>query len=377
MIMRKRIKQWIIRNNVILIVLIPIIVSTIAALGKVVIWLLDPNKQKEPLITGFKKFIVCPYFIDGMQILLIFCTFAVLIRIHGWILVNENEKEWLKVYLRKWSTKIDKSKEAIETTTRIVSFICNLFYCMWLVIWVLFLMYYSTNLIFEILFENAKACETLDYVQTWNFIRNILNFSSSAAMYCMYIILNNASIQRRMRPEINDHSFERSIILLVILFFIVIIFSVYGTLLCEDLYGIYQFIVSLCLAGFSTLSFILLLGRLNSNHLMIPNSMLYGLYLYAMIQLFAPFMDIWVNMDGNEGIIELYVKPGEIVDDYLYPIFQYLTFIGKMILTITIIWIAKEYRLMYFVLYKSLSLEQTPIRMRFFKQFMSSSEHNT
>ena len=196
-------------------------------------------------------------------------------------------------------------------------------------------------------------------------------------MYCMYIILNNESIQRRMRPEITDHSFERSIILLVILFFIVIIFNFYGTLLCKDLYGEYQFIVSLCLAGFSTLSFILLLGRLNSNHLMIPNSLLYGLYLYAMIQLFAPFMDIEVEMDGNEGIINLYVEPGNDVVNCLNPIFQYLTFTGKMILTITIIWIAKGYRLIYFVLYKSLSLEQTPIRMNFFKQFMSSSEHNT
>ena len=377
MIMRRRIKQWIIRNNIILIVLIPIIVSIIGIFGKFALWLLSPNKNTAVLKDWFYTVIVSPYFINGMQILLIFCTFAVLIRIHGWILVNENEKEWLKVYLRKWSTKMDKSKEAIETTTRIVSFICNLFYSMWLVIWVLFLMYYSTNLIFEILFDSAQACDTLDYVQTRNFIRNILNFSSSAVMYCMYIILNNASIQRRMRPEINDHSFERSIILLVILFFIVTIFNVYGTLLCEDLYGKYQFIVSLCLAGFSTLSFILLLGRLNSNHLMIPNSLLYGLYLYAMIQLFAPFMDIWVKMEGNSGIIELYVKPGEIIDDYLYSIFQYLTFIGKMILTITIIWIAKGYRLIYFVLYKSLSLEQTPIRMNFFKQFMSSSEHNT
>ena len=375
--MIKRIKQWIIRNNIILIVLIPIIVSIIGALGKIIIWLLDPAEQKKSLIEGFRDIIVSPYFIDGMQILLIFCTFAVLLRIHGWILVNENEKEWLKIYLRKWSTKMDKSKEAIETTTRIVSFICNLFYSMWLVIWVLFLMYYSTNLIFEILFDSAQACDTLDYVQTRNFIRNILNFSSSAAMYCMYIILNNESIQRRMRPEITDHSFERSIILLVILFFIVIIFNFYGTLLCKDLYGEYQFIVSLCLAGFSTLSFILLLGRLNSNHLMIPNSLLYGLYLYAMIQLFAPFMDIEVEMDGNEGIINLYVEPGNDVVNCLNPIFQYLTFTGKMILTITIIWIAKGYRLIYFVLYKSLSLEQTPIRMNFFKQFMSSSEHNT
>lgn len=374
MIMKRRIKQWILRNSNILIVLIPIIFSIIGAFGKVLLWLLEPHQDMDKLCEWFKDVLLSPIFIDSMQILLIFCTFWVLVKIHGWILFNEKEKEWLQIYLQRWSTKIDKDPKSIETTTKTVSFICNLFYSMWLAIWVLFLLYYTTNLFYEVLFENVQACKVLDYVQTRDLIRNVLNFSSSAAMYCMYIILNNVSIQRRIRPEIDNHSFEISIISLAVLFFIVIIVSVYGTLLCKDQYGCYQFIVSLCLAGFSTLSFNLLLGRLNSNHLMIPNSLLYGLYLYALIQTFAPFMDILVEMNGNEGTVTLYVEPMTIYDDYLTPIFQYLTFIGKMILTITIIWIAKDYRLMYFVLHKSLSLEQTPIRMRFFKQFMSSSK---
>lgn len=372
--MKRRIKKWILRNNNILIVLIPIIVSIIGAFGRVVIWLLEPHKDTDKLYEWFRNVLMSPIFIDSMQILLIFCTLWVLVRIHGWILVNEKEAEWLQIYLERWSTKIDKEPKAIDTTTKTVSFICNLFYSMWLAIWVLFLLYYATNLVYEILFENVQACKILDYVQTRDLIRNILNFSSSAAMYCMYIILNNVSIQRRIRSEIDNHSFEISIISLAVLFFIIIIISVYGTLLCEDQYGSFQFIVSLCLSGFSTLSFILLLGRLNSNHLMIRNSLLYGLYLYAMIQMFAPFMDILVEMKGNEGNVTLYLEPGTVYDDYLSIIFQYLTIIGKMILTITIIWIAKDYRLMYFVLHKSLSLEQTPIRMRFFKQFMSSSK---
>lgn len=372
--MKRRIKQWILRNSNILIVLIPIIVSIIGAFSKVILWLLEPDKKLDALSEWFKTVLLSPIFIDSMQILLIFCTFWVLVKIHGWILVNEKEEERLQIYLQRWSTKIDKEPKAIETTTKIVSFICNLFYSMWLAIWVFFLLYYSTNLFYETMYENVQVCKVLDYVQTRDLIRNILNFSSSAAMYCMYIFLNNVSIQRRIRPEIDNHSFEISTILLAVLFFIIIIVSVYGTLLCENQYGGYQFLVSLCLAEFSTLSFILLLGRLNSNHLMIPSGLLYGLYLYAMIQIFAPFMDIMVNINGNEGYVTLYVEPGCNYDNCLVPIYQYLTFIGKMILTITIIWIAKDYRLMYFVLHKSLSLEQTPIRMRFFKQFMSSSK---
>ena len=84
-------------------------------------------------------------------------------------------------------------------------------------------------------------------------------------------------------------------------------------------------------------------------------------------------MGLFVNISGNEGIIRLYVEPNSIYNDYLLSTYQYLTFLGKMVLTFTIIWMAKEYRLMYFVLYKSLSLEQSPSRMSFFRQFMNSS----
>lgn len=102
--------------------------------------------------------------------------------------------------------------------------------------------------------------------------------------------------------------------------------------------------------------------------------MLYGLYIYAIAQMFGPFMDVFISMEGNTGYVELYVRPGSIENDYLAAIFQYVTFFGKIILTFMIIWIAKEYRLMYFVLHKNLSLEQTPKRKKFFFQFMSSSD---
>lgn len=179
---------------------------------------------------------------------------------------------------------------------------------------------------------------------------------------------------RKVRSKYDNHKFERGIVSLIILFFFVIISSSYATLLDSSEYGEYQFVNSLCLSCFSTFSFILLLGRLNSNHLMMPSTMLYGLYIYAMAQMFSPFMNIFLSMEENTGHVELYVPPGSKGNDYLPAVFQYITLFGKIILTFMIIWIAKEYRLMYFVLHKSLSLEQTPKRKKFFFQFMSSSD---
>lgn len=369
--MIKKLKKWMLNNSNVLIVLVPIIINIIAIIGKILYIWIDPRRHLELNFQWLQKPFLSPSFIDILQIILIFCTFWVLIRIHGLILVNDKETILLKDYLRNRSTKIDKSEEAIETTTQVIGGTCNQFYIMWLVIWGLFLCYYITSLFFRVMLTYAPATDILEYVQTRNLIHNILNFASSAAMYSMYIILNNVSIRRKLRSDIDNHSFERGIISLLILFFIVIVTSAYGTLLGEATYGKYQFILSLCLAGFSTLSFILLLGKLNSNHLMIPNGLLYGLYLYAMAQIFSPFMDILAEVSGNSGKVELYVNPNLIENDYLAAIFQYFTFFGKAVLTITIIWIAKQYRLMYFVLHKSLSLEQTPIRYKTFRQFMS------
>ena len=370
----KRIKQWIKQNSNDVIVLLPIILGVIGSIAKIIyIWISDPTNFSKQIKLWLKDLFLNIDFIDSLQIILIFCTFWVLIRIHGLILVNEKEKIWLKSYLRRWSTKTDKGDDSINLTTDVVSGTCNQFYLLWLIIWMLFLFYYTEDLFFRIMFRYVSVSEKLDYVQMKDFIGNILNFASSAAMYSMYIILNNVTIHRRVRTDIDKHNLERGIISLGILLFLIIIASSYGMLLDVSFYGKYQFILSLCLACFSTLSFILLLGKLNSNHLMIPNRLLYGLYLYALIQIFGPFMGLFVKVEGNEGIINLYVEPGSIYNDYLYSTFQYLTFLGKMALTFTIIWIAKEYRLMYFVLHKSLSLEQTPSRMSFFRQFMNSS----
>lgn len=372
--MLTRIRKWINRHSNVLIVTIPVILSILGLLGKTIVWWIDPSPQKEEFLKMIKDIVLSVNVIHGLQIILIFCTFWVLLRIHGWIMVNEKEKMWLKIYLRRYSTKIDKSVDAIEETTRSVCSTCNLFYFMWLVIWMLFLCYYVTSLFYGFLFNRVHVADIFNYIQMKDFIHNLLNFGSSAAMYSLYIILNNITTRKRFRSEENSHKFERSIILLIILFFIVIIASIYGTMLGRPLYGKYQFVLSLCLAGFSTLSFILLLGKLNSNYLMVPNALLYGLYLYAMAQMFTPFMDIFVSVPFETGVVELYVEPNAVVNDYLLSVFHYITFFGKMVLTFTIIWIAREYRLMFFVLHKSLSREQTPAKIGFFKQFMESSE---
>lgn len=374
MLFIRRFKQWIIDNSNVLIVLLPVICGIISLIGKLFYLLLRSSSIQRGILNALKDYIFNPYFIDTLQIALIFCVFWVLVRIHGLIFVNDKESIWLKLYLRRWSSKIDKSEEAIDITTQVVSGTCNQFYIMWLIIWGIFLCYYMTDLYFKFMFNHSSMMEVLDYVQLKDFIQNILNFASSAAMYAMYIILNNVTIHRKVRSKYDKHNFERGIVFLIILFFFVIISSSYATLLDSSEYGEYQFVNSLCLSCFSTFSFILLLGRLNSNHLMMPSTMLYGLYIYAMAQMFSPFMNIFLSMEEKTGYVELYVPSGSKGNDYLPAAFQYITLFGKIILTFMIIWIAKEYRLMYFVLHKSLSLEQTPKRKKFFFQFMSSSD---
>lgn len=374
MLFIRRFKQWIIDNSNVLIVLLPVICGIISLIGKLFYLLLRSSSIQRGILNALKDYIFNPYFIDTLQIALIFCVFWVLVRIHGLIFVNDKESIWLKLYLRRWSSKIDKSDKAIDITTQVVSGTCNQFYIMWLVIWGIFLCYYMTDLYFKFIYNYSSNMDALEYVQLKDLIQNILNFASSAAMYAMYIILNNVTIHRKVRSKYDKHNFERGIVFLIILFFFVIISSSYATLLDSSEYGEYQFVNSLCLSCFSTFSFILLLGRLNSNHLMMPNKMLYGLYIYAIAQMFGPFMDVFISMEGNTGYVELYVCPGSIENDYLAAIFQYVTFFGKIILTFMIIWIADKYRLMYFVLHKSLSLEQTPKRKEFFFQFMSSSD---
>ncbi len=163
-----------------------------------------------------------------------------------------------------------------------------------MVIWVVWFIYYGM-LFLNSLFTFQDACAFLNtHALFW--VRCGVDFTTSCLLFLIYLTLNNVTVAKRFGQDY--HSFDFGIGFSILLVAVIII----GTFLiyCASMAGLHchmfapMLIVSLTLGIFSTFTFVLMLGKLNSFYLQIPIFLNIMVYLYAIAQIFTP-LDLLAN----------------------------------------------------------------------------------
>lgn len=156
--------------------------------------------------------------------------------------------------------------------------------------------------------------------------------------------------------------------------------------------------VSLALGLFSTFTYVLVLGKLNSYYLQIPILLSIFVYIFAIAQVFAPLELIASGWDSVKDGFVVATLPCEVTDKEVnYHIFDvvvsspvldvtashrlerlnfyFLLFsmFGKLALALVLYWTVYKFRFIYFVITKNLALTETPEKMKVFWKYIGKT----
>lgn len=153
----------------------------------------------------------------------------------------------------------------------------------------------------------------------------------------------------------------------------------------------YMTLVNLALGAFATFAFVILLGKLNSFYLQIPILLNLMVYFYAISQILSPLMMLAEGADyiaKNNNAIDTNIgqlltiagynlENGQTVMEHIKSITENVniafllgSLFGKLCLTMVLYWIVYKFRFIYFVITKSLSLTETPEKIKVFWRYI-------
>lgn len=324
---------------------------------------------KDHNIKSLIKIVTNNIFINSLQLIVIACTVIVLFRIRRKILITKTKQTRLISYINEKVDLRDKSEDSIKNFISIIKKIMTQFYYTWLALWTILFIYYSGELCFEIL--NHVGFEYVDkevQVIFRNNYNTLFNYLSSTAMFVMFIILNSATVW------FHDRKMRRGLItavLLIVLFGCMILLpSIYSFALRELSFFKLQLFIAIILGIYSAFSFVLVLGKLNSN-LHIPRFIFYWLYIYALIQTFQFLFTLYIIENGYCWCIFSELKEPLRIFYYL---FQYTTIIGKIFLSLTLLWISFDSKIILYVIQHGQTIAELRYRKDVFNIYMKDAD---
>lgn len=180
-------------------------------------------------------------------------------------------------------------------------------------------------------------------------------------MFCVYLILNDVTVDISNRCGEHYPNLYWSTVGIGFLFIVCLAF--YITYLSNPLCSVFQLYVKVILSAFGCISFVLVLGKLNSIYLNIPRLFMFPLYIYAVAQAYSFFF--------FNGKIEEYEKtPYYSLINVIHVIYPWILSIGKVILLITLSWILYKQRLIYYIVHRSLSMTRIRGQLMEFNRYM-------
>lgn len=287
-------------------------------------------------------FVISPERNYIFQSIFVLMTLYVLIQVRRYV-VNDisNSEEQIKQYIRKnCGLRIFNREETSASAFRTVQETAHQFFNSWLVVWLMWLVYYGGGLFLTF---SLKAKNNFDNNMVLDIYQQVFDFFNSTAMFAIYIILTNVTVNRKVRNH-NDYAFLDSILAWAILLIIFIAGIIVENCAPQCLFAkIIPFYVS----TISAITFVLLLGKMNSSYLKVPSIFMLLLYVYAVTQLYVPFKDSDLWMTKNSWL-----------DTFLNYAIPYITLIGKIFLMLTICWIAVQRRFIFFVIHRSTTIDK-------------------
>lgn len=284
------------------------------------------------------SFEITPQANYAIQSIFIFITSFVLIRNRAKTRseLSEHEEQIKQYMARNCRIKMYNCK-TLSDAFKIVKGTIGQFYDAWLIVWILWFAYYFGCFL---LYSNEATKSAIIFGQVFDFL-------SSSIMLVVYLILTTATVNVRQRKKNDDGLWYAALAWMCIFTLCLIGIYIEGTNSSDSIiYKNTTPLLSLMLSVFSAISFILVLGKMNSNFLRIPKVFLFGLYFYAIAQAYVPF----------DGCKEL-----GIAGNVLQIAIPYITLIGKIFVMLTLCWIVAQKRLIFFVIHQSVSIEEAPI----------------
>ena len=304
-------------------------------------------------------------FIDSLQLVVIVCTIIVLFRVRRKILITKAKNTRLISYIRENVNLRDKSDESVEKFLYIVKKIMSQFYYAWFALWVIFFVYYSGELCYTILHEiDFEGQNTYIQVMIRNNYNNLFNYLSSTAMFVLFIILNSVTVSMHERKT--GHGLTTAVSFIVLFGCLILLPSMYSYSLEEWSFFKLELIITIILGIYSALSFVLVLGKLNTN-LQIPRFIFYWLYFYALIQTFEFLFTFLIIKDNYCWCYFSEFKP---CLESFEKLFQYITIVGKVFLSLTLLWISYDSKIILFVIQQSQAITELHYRKVIFKTYM-------
>ena len=144
-------------------------------------------------------------------------------------------------------------------------------------------------------------------------------------------------------------------IFLGFLWFVCCIIEIFSLYYDQDAYDIIQFYLQLTIGIFASISFMSVLGRLNSSYLNMPQWVVMCLYFYSAIQITYPLT--------YNNILDKISVYGSLNFTTLLAL---LAFLGKVFLFIIIRWIMIDNRFLFFILHKANAMSESD---RILKEF--------
>lgn len=345
------------KENIFITAIIPAFFALLTALITVI-------DKKSTL--SIKMLMMSDIFIYSMQLVVISCTIFVIFRIRRKILVTKMMDMRLSSYIREKCNLRDQSEESIKSFMAVIRKTMKQFFYAWIALWTILFIYYSGSLFFAI-FDSVKFADINSEAAKliMNGYNNLFNYLSSTAMFVIFIILNSVTVLINERKK--GLGLVYSVILIVFFGCLVLLPTIYSFSLLGISYFKMQLLITIVLGFYSAFSFVLVLGKLNSNSsLFLPRFMIYGLYIYALIQMFQ-FLFIFVPVrDYSWGTFvefNIYLTKLELI-------FKYITLIGKVCLSLSLLWIVYDSKIIHFVIQQSQAITEAFYRKDVFDTYM-------
>lgn len=262
-------------------------------------------------------------------------------------------QDYIEDVCRIKQTKNNDSSIACEVVRRIV----KQFYNAWIIIWVIWLLYFGVEMLFYFLLDQE------DYhwlKMNISGILFLLDFLSSFVLFCVYIILNHITVDIGRRTEKHYSDVYWAAIAFALLFFaglVLFIFHLFS-LSDKDVYGLY---IKVLLSVIGAFSFVLFLGRLNSDYLNVPPAFILILYVYAVAQAYS-----YLFIENGNLVTDKYTS---FIDSINY-VFPWILTLGKVVLLMALSWVLDKNRLIFYIVHKSLSITQMKGQLKEFNRYL-------
>lgn len=271
-------------------------------------------------------------------IFIAFTLFVLIFNMNRTKKMLKDGKNLIESYIERNTNRGNKRCNEKSFSFIVVSNIVKQFYYMWIVVWILWFAYYFGTFLLTLGVENIEAHLKTNHVIVF---QQIFDFLSSIALFIIYIILTKVTTKRKERAD-GDESLWYCVLFLVLIsiVWLSLIFNMCSSFFYEDSIS-YQY-CSLLVSAFSAISFVLVLGKLNSNYLQIPGLFLCTMYIYAIIQAYIPFQDLGIG------------------GDIIKQLTPFVTFIGKVFVMLTLCWMVDKKRLIFFIIHKIATIDEAP-----------------